>query len=156
MSRNYKTGQNSRTNYIYYGADGTKTVLIPGENGVTETQIEILHAMDDTTLDAQRRYNYRTSIPIDEVIDNNPAVAGNIYSPDQVLLEQLEDQEYQNALERLKVAMGYLLPQQKELFKKKYVDKRSNTDIAAEEGVTEAAIRDRLKKMNKKIKKYFL
>jgi len=51
--------------------------------------------------------------------------------------------------------MECLLPQQKELFKKVYLDKRTNTDIAAEEGVTETAIRNRLKKIQEKLKKYF-
>jgi RNA polymerase sigma factor (sigma-70 family) len=57
-------------------------------------------------------------------------------------------------LERLTKAMEYLTDKQKELFKKKYVDQRTNTDIANEEGVSEAAIRNRLKKMHSKLKKY--
>jgi len=62
---------------------------------------------------------------------------------------------HQALLNKLAVAMESLLPQQLELFKKVYVDKRSNTDIAAEEGVTEAAIRNRLKKIHEKLRKHF-
>ena len=51
-----------------------------------------------------------------------------------------------------------LLPQQRELVMKK-LRGMSNTDIAAEEGVTEAAVRNRLKKVQERFKilseKYF-
>jgi len=45
-----------------------------------------------------------------------------------------------------------LLPQQRDLIQKK-LQGRSNVDIAAEEGVTEAAIRNRLAKIQKKFEK---
>jgi len=51
--------------------------------------------------------------------------------------------------------METLEPQQRILFEKKYISKRSNTDIAAEEGVSEAAIRNRLKKIHQKLLKFF-
>lgn len=46
-----------------------------------------------------------------------------------------------------------LLPQQQELLKKTYIDGRTIADIAKEEGVTEAAIRDRLDRIYKKLRK---
>lgn len=42
MSRKFKTSKKKRTNYIYYGKGSIKTVLIPGEDGVTEAIIETL------------------------------------------------------------------------------------------------------------------
>ena len=43
----HKTPVNQRTTYTYISADGTKTVLRPGENDITEAHIKMLHAMDD-------------------------------------------------------------------------------------------------------------
>ena len=42
-----KTSMKKRESYTYYFNDGTKVVLRPGEEGVTEEHIKMLHAMDD-------------------------------------------------------------------------------------------------------------
>ena len=163
MSRDFKTSQKNRTNYIYYTSGGTKIVITPGENGVTEADIELLHTMDDTEVDEQRRYDYRVPAHLDayndgegEALDDrNKYLADDSVNPEELYLIDEGEQERQANLDKLSKAMECLLPQQKELFKKVYLDKRTNTDIAAEEGVTEAAIRNRLKKMQEKLKKYF-
>ena len=161
MSRNFKTSHKNRTNYIYYTAEGTKIVIIPGENGVTEADIELLHSMDDIEVDEQRRYNYRVTTHLDAyndgeseaANDRNKYLADDNTNPEKLYITNEEEQDHQTALDKLAEAMDCLLPQQKELFKKVYLDKRTNTDIAAEEGVTEAAIRNRLKKIHEKIRK---
>lgn len=163
MSRNFKTSQKSRINYIYYTSEGTKIVITPGENGVTEADIELLHTMDDTEVDEQRRYDYRVPAHLDAyhdgendaADDRNKYLADDSVNPEALYITNEEEQVHQAYLDKLAAAMECLLPQQKELFKKVYLDKRTNTDIAAEEGVTEAAIRNRLKKMQEKLKKYF-
>jgi RNA polymerase sigma factor (sigma-70 family) len=163
MLRNFKTSQKNRTNYIYYTAEGTKIVITPGENGVTETDIELLHTMDDTEVDEQRRYDYRVPAHLDAYYDGeneaaddrNKYLADDSVNPEVLYITNEEEQEHQAYLDKLAAAMECLLPPQKELFKKVYLDKRTNTDIAAEEGVTEAAIRNRLKKIQGKLKKYF-
>jgi len=163
MSRDFKTSQKNRTNYIYYTSEGTKIVITPGENGVTEADIELLHTMDDTEVDVQRRYDYRVTSHLDAyhdgendaADDRNKYLADDRANPEALYITNEEEQEHQAYLDKLAAAMECLLPQQKELFKKVYLDKRTNTDIAAEEGVTEAAIRNRLKKIQEKLKKYF-
>ena len=56
-----KTSKKNRATYIYYDANGKKVAeLIPGENGVTEALITMLHEDDDETVDAERREQYRT------------------------------------------------------------------------------------------------
>ena len=42
-----KTDFNQRKAYVYKFADGTKVVLRPGEDGVTEEDIRMLHNFDD-------------------------------------------------------------------------------------------------------------
>ena len=69
MSKAYKTSQKKRTNYIYYPAEGGQIVITPGENGVTEADIELLHSIDDNEVDEQRRYNYRVTAHLDAYKD---------------------------------------------------------------------------------------
>lgn len=161
MSRAYKTSKKKRTNYIYYTAEGTKIVITPGEDGVTEAYIELLHTMDDDEVDEQRRYDYRVTTHLDAyhdgdeeaTNDRNKYLADDTANPEQLIIQAEDEAEHQDMLDKLTKAMEFLLPQQKELFKKVYLEKRSNTDIAAEEGVTEAAIRGRLKKLQERLRK---
>ena len=54
---------------------------------------------------------------------------------------------------RLYAAIALLEPQQKELVRQVFFEDRKIVDIAAEEGVSEAAIRNRLKKITQHLKK---
>lgn len=56
--------------------------------------------------------------------------------------------------ERLSAAMDFLLPRQKELLRKVFYEGLSIAGVAREEGVNEAAIRGRLKKIYRQIKKF--
>ena len=53
-------------------------------------------------------------------------------------------------------AMEILSPAQRELLEKVYFEERKITDIAREEGVSEAAIRNRLKKLYSRLKKFLI
>lgn len=57
---------------------------------------------------------------------------------------------------RLYSAMEALSPSQRELVEKIYFEERKITDIAREEGVSEAAIRNRLKKIYSRLKKFLI
>jgi len=156
MKRAYKTSKKKRTNYIYYTAEGTKIVITPGEDGVTEADIELLHTMDDDEVDEQRRYDYRVTTHLDAyhdgeeeaANDRNKYLADDTANPEQLIIQAEDEAEHQDMLDKLTKAMECLLPQQKV-----YLEKRSNTDIATEEGVTEAAIRGRLKKLQERLRK---
>ncbi|KPU44494.1 RNA polymerase sigma factor [Oxobacter pfennigii] len=163
MSRRYKTSKKNRTNYIYYTAEGAKSVIAPDEDGVTEADIDLLHSMDDIEVNEQRRCDYRAAVHLDAYCggegeaadDRNKYLSDYSANPEQLYIEAEEEDEHMYALDRLTKAMECLSSQQKELFKKVYIEKRTNTNIAAEEGVTEAAIRSRLKKMYEKLRQYF-
>lgn len=163
MSRAHKTGKKNRTKYIYYTSQGRKIFIVPGEDGVAEADIEFLHSIDDDEVDRQRQYNYYVTTYLDAYHHGEKEAAEDCSKylnddreiPEDVLITKENEQQHQSSLKKLDEAIGSLLPQQKELFKKVYVDRRTNTDIAAEEGVTEAAIRNRLEKMYKQLRKYF-
>ena len=64
--------------------------------------------------------------------------------------------ERREDMARLYSAMEALSPSQRELVKKVYFEERKITDIAREEGVSEAAIRNRLKKIYSRLKKFLI
>lgn len=161
MSRAYKTSKKSRTNYIYYTAEGTKIVITPGDDGVTETDIEILHSMDDFEVDEQRRYDYRVTAHLDAYHDGESKAANdrNKYltddsaNPEKLLVKAENEAEQLDLLDKLIKAMEQLTQKEKELLKKKFVDNQTNVAIAAELVVSETTIRKHLKKHIEKLGK---
>lgn len=162
MSRKFKTSQKHRTTYVYYSADGSRVSIRPGENGVTEADIALLHSWDDADVNQQCRIDYRTAYP-NPVHDSNNAtpddycshLADDTTNPETILVAEENRMTHQEKLATLAAAMGSLLPGQLELFKKVYIDQRTFTDIAAEDGVTETAIRNRLNKIHRRLRKFF-
>lgn len=64
--RQYKTSKKNRATYTYYSADGKKLMeLVPGEDGVTEADIAMLHEQDDLEYNAQRREDYHAPVHYD-------------------------------------------------------------------------------------------
>ena len=122
--------------------------------------------MDDTEVDADRREKYHCPVHYegyydgdgDNADDRNLYLEDDTYNPLQQILTSIADDEHYALMERLKVALSELTDSQKDTVYKKFYKNMSNVDIAAEEGVTEAAIRNRLKKiyatLGKKLKKF--
>ena len=153
--RKFKTAADNRTNYIYYFDDGSKCVITPGENGENTTIIAQLHAMDDEQLDADRREEYHCPVHYqaysdgegEDADDRNPYLCDTAADPLEQMLASIKENEHLERLERLKVALATLTDLQRDTVYKKFYLKMSNVDIAAGEGVSEAAIRNRLKKI---------
>lgn len=161
MSRNYKTSKKNRINYIYYSADGQKIEIIPNENGVTDAFIATLHNLDDEELKAECREKYHVPMHIDayydknedDAADRNSYLADNTSNPLESIIQSIEETEHEEKIYRLRAVIETLKPQQKELIKKVFYERRTNVSIANEEGVTEAAIRNRLKKIYENLRK---
>jgi DNA-directed RNA polymerase specialized sigma24 family protein len=154
--RQNKTSSKNRDTYIYYRADGTNVELKPDEDGVTELDIAILHEMDDNEFNGDRREDYHVPVHYqayqdgdgDSADDRNDYLSDGGANPETALISDMERAEWDG---RFKAVWDNLLPQQRELAIKKLAG-RSNTDIAAEENVSEAAIRNRLKKIQERFK----
>ena len=67
------------------------------------------------------------------------------------ILDEIEEKEINDELHK---ALDKLLPQQKELIEEICIKEKTIVKVAAEQGVTEAAIRNRLKKIYKKLKTF--
>jgi len=161
MSRNFKTSKKNRTNYIYYPSEGQPVKIIPNEDCVTDTIIATLHEWDDLLVDGDRREDYHVPVHFDAYNDNNEDdladrnlfLADNTSNPLKSIIQSIEETEYEEKLNRLRSAIETLQPKQRELIKSVFYEKRTNVSIAAEEGVTEAAIRNRLKKIYENLRK---
>lgn len=152
--RNYKTSKANRATYRYYDIDGKlKCELIPGQDGVTEVLIQQLHAADDDEFDANRREAYH--IPVHymaytggdtkEAEDRNSYLADEAADPSVIFERAFDRAEFKRMfLERWK----RLTKEQRQLVLRK-VRGETNVVIATEQGVSEAAIRKQLKRIQK-------
>lgn len=151
--RKFKTAEKNRTNYVYYTAEGKKIVLTLDD--VDSDWIAFLHGEDDESVDADRREDYHVPVHYDaysdgegdDAADRNAYMEDDASDPFESLIQSMDAAEHEDKLKRLKAAIQTLQPQQIALIQKVFYENRTNVDIAAEEGVTEAAIRNRLKKI---------
>ena len=126
----------------YEFADG-KTIEIEVLKGLGEISI----AIDKEICNSDRRETRRHS-----------SISGmeeqGIQFPDETQDIQaiVENRE---TIEKLSLALEKLLPRQRELIFSVFFEGKPIADIAREEGVTEAAVRNRLRKIYKKLKTFF-
>jgi len=153
--RTFKTSKKDRTNYNYYTATGEKIVLTPDDVG--SNWIALLHESDDALIDADRREQYHAPVHYDSLASAEGGTEGleekldfladPALDPMEHLVAAFTQQEYQERLARLKGAIETLQPQQKKLVHKVFFEGRTCTSIAEEDGVSKAAISNRLKKI---------
>lgn len=158
MTKKYKTSQKNRESYIYYSGGKKIATITPGENDVTEVDIEYLHSEDDREVDEKRRYDYRIAFNFESFVneDGESTCDNNKYVEDIInsqLIQQDENFKRRVAIENLYQAMDRLQPQQQKLIEEKYFNNKTNVEIAKSEGVTEAAIRNRLSKIYRRLEK---
>jgi len=167
MRRN-KTSENNRETYKYFFSSGKLLAEIKvgmtGSDGVavTEELIALLHEMDDAEVREVWRIakhptvSYSTPGKLECCIseDRNGALADWSTNPETLLFS--EDKPvlwFAYLLDRLPDAIELLLPQQQRLVDMVYYDRLNNCEIARIEGVTESAIRDRLRKIHARLEK---
>ena len=156
LEKRYITNQRKREVYIYSGANQPPITIIPGENGVTEIDINLNHEMDDEEIRAWNRYIEKTNHYIEDFVgdsqsEHNKVLADWDADPIKEIVKMEDSQEKQELIEHLYDAMQHLTEKQLSTIQKKFFEKRTNVDIAAEEGVTEAAIRNRLTKIYRRL-----
>ena len=164
MTKKYKTSQKNRESYIYYSGGKKIATIVPGENGVTEVDIEYLHSEDDQEVDEGRRYDYRIACNLESYVDengdskaeHNKLLADWDADPFNEILEMENCEEKQKLIEQLHKAMGQLTDKQFRTIQKKFYEQKTNVKIAAEEDVTEAAIRNRLNKIYRRLGKMII
>lgn len=115
------------------------------------TEIEVEDAMGEILLDFDRQeYNSDHRETRRHVSLDGMEYEGEMFRAGEDTLEEILRRE---TAFRLAEAMGRLSPEQRELLMKVYFENVRIVKIARAEGVTEAAIRGRLKKIYAKLKK---
>ena len=152
--RNYKTSKANRATYRYYDIEGKlRCELVPGQDGVTEVLIQQLHAADDDEFDANRREAYHVPVhymayatsDAEEAEDRNLYLADEAADPSIIFEKTISRAEFKREFhERWKD----LTKEQQRLVIRK-ANGETNVAIAAEQGVSEAAIRKQLKRIQK-------
>jgi DNA-directed RNA polymerase specialized sigma subunit, sigma24 homolog len=174
-----KTHQSKRKSYTYEFSNGEALVLEVGVDGVTEEDIKVLHDLDDQEVYYNNKNLKPKLTPAEKqqlkeweekqdwrMFDKNWTVSLDAYADDdesgdknniwnQVNQIATRDESEIKVLERLRASFDYLLPEQRRLLEQIYFKNQTRAEIAEEDGVNEAAIRNRLKKIYKKIEKNF-
>ena len=158
--RKFKTAEKNRTNYVYYTVTGQEIAIKTGQVGddkkpASEELITLLHTWDDNQVDADRRELYHCPVHYQayadgegkDADDRNSYLADVDADPLEQMLSSIEEQEHSEMLDRLKAVLPTLTDLQKSTIYKKFWLKQNNVQIADEEGITEAAVRNRLKKI---------
>ena len=154
MARNFKTPKKARTTYKVYDAyDRVVAEFVPGQDGVTEVLIQQLHAADDDEFDANRREAYHipvhymayTSGDAEEAEDRNSYLADEAADTSIIFEKAISRTEFKCAFHE---QWNRLTKEQQRLVVRK-ASGETNVAIAAEQGVSEAAIRKQLKRIQK-------
>ncbi len=111
---------------------------------VSDEIAEVVMDINESIAKSDRRETRRHS-SIDDLMDQGIQIID--------LADIAELTERADAVRKLHNAINDLLPQQKELVNKVFFEGRSIASIAVEQDVSEAAIRDRLKKIFRKLKR---
>lgn len=134
------------TEYVYASADGTQTVISRSElsTEVDELMYEELKAeANNNEVQIEKHRGYAKDQEKQEGLINIHASNDDV---EESVIQKFESNELREAIQSLQ-------PQQQELILQKYIQEKSNTQIAKGEGVTEGAIRDRFRKIDKQLKK---
>lgn len=147
MTRFFKTSLKKRTNYIYFHADGTKTVI--ETNGDTEVFIELLHDEDDEAVNKYRHYEYYVTQSLDQTVNNDngkdislgDVVTDDALTPLEELLAWESTKEQEQLISKLRMAMTELTPLQQDTLKLFFFDGMTKVAISDLQGKSETAVR---------------
>lgn len=162
MVRKNVTGKKNRLTYKYYDVFGKVVDEICPVDEETEVLIADLHQRDIDEFNADRREKYHFPISLEgyneKLVDGestNRYLGDNTYNPYQVMLDAFEQEERMQKVAKIREVFNSLTAEQQELATKVFIEGRARVDVAAEEGVSETAIRKRLATIRKKFEKEF-
>ena len=169
-----KTPMNQRGRYKYYNADGELVVtLYPGScPDVTDIHIKLLHSLDDSEVynnikncacgataknsDVEIRLDFQKSsrwvLSFNQLTDEEDTD----YKENTRLLEQAYARDEENrrdpGREILREAVGYLDPEEQELFRMYYDEEMTQPEIGKILGITPPAVQKRRMKLQERLK----
>lgn len=175
----HKTGSKERQAYTYVGADGRKVTLVPGENGITEEHILMLHRMDDNEVynnnknhkapvqewekagieEWKRRHPdeelpERWNVTLDMLTDtDDPDCIGD---KGAVLQEiAVKEEDVPADVERLREVVELLAEEQRELYRMVVLEGVSLEEAGRVMGLNSNSVKCRMRRIREFIKKSF-
>ena len=166
-----KTRSDSRSTYIYRFDDGTSVTLCPGENGVTEADIKMLHSLDDAEVYNNIK-NSRPPMTSEEKVKKQrwqEGHSGERYSAGwnlsldcavsdckdkgRILYEVSAETEYEEetAEEMMKRVLWFLTDTQREVCRLVMLEGYTQTEVAKLTGTSIPNVNKHLKRATKKI-----
>lgn len=151
--RKFKTSLKNRATYAYYDADGrVKNRLVPGENGVTEEWIHILHREDDAEWNSDNKQHRAGRKVMPEAPtsyeDISPYIADSAPEPLDKLIADEGESEILAAIESLP-------PQQAAAIKAVKLGGMSLVDYAAMTGKSRGTVSGNIKAATEKLRAQF-
>lgn len=148
--RNFKTSKEKRVTYIYYGEDGSKVVIVPGENGVTEAVIQTLHSLDDEEFDTNRREERRHN-SLDEVTDKDEYFIDKTVNIEESILDKLEIEVMQK---KARQAISTLKEKEQQIIEWLYLSPNplSQAEVGRILGIAEESVKKSAMRIRKKLK----
>lgn len=152
----FRTPKNKRTTYIYRDADGNKLIeLKPGENGITEADIAMLHRSDDDEWNNDykqhrkgRKGTPEAPVSIEEIDADEVWIGDSSLDPLQIMLADETDSEIKNAVNE---AISRLSLKQANVVQAVYFRKITARAYANELDVSEAAVSNLLSRAFKNL-----
>jgi RNA polymerase sigma factor (sigma-70 family) len=149
MKRNFKTSKDKRINYIYYGEDGTKTVLVPGEEGITEAMIQTLHSLDDEEFDINRKETRRHN-SLDDVTDKDDSFIDKTVNIEESALDKIESETTQK---KVRQAVSTLKEKEQQIMEWLYLSPNplSQAEVGKRLGMNEDSVKKSAYRIRKKL-----
>lgn len=147
--RNFKTSKDKRGTYIYYGEGGSKVVIVPGENGVTEAMIKTLHSLDDEVFDSNRKETRRHN-SLDEVTDKDDSFIDKTVNIEKSTLDKLESEATQ---EKVRQAVSKLKEKEQQIMEWLYLSTNplSQAEVGKRLGMNEESVKKSAYRIRKKL-----
>ena len=162
MVRKNVTSKKNRITYKYYDVFGKVVDEVCPVDEETEVLIADLHQLDIDEFNAERREKYHFPISLEgyneRLFDGestNRFLSDSTYDPYEMMLKAFDEEERMKKVAKIREVFDALTPEQQELATKVFIEKRTRVEVAAEEGVSQTAIRKRLATIRKKFEKEF-
>lgn len=155
--KNFRTKKSNRGTYRYYFVTGDMNE-IEVSSEIKDSDIALLHKFDDEEVNMEHKNSYHGLCYLEDFLDddkgleNHPVLVDNRHPLEEIL--EGENQELRGQLFGvLHQELEKLTPNQRKTVDKIFYEGLNHSELAREEGVSETAIRHRLRKIYSRLRK---
>ncbi len=148
-----KAYRKDNRDYTYWQDDGTKVILIAGEDGVTEewiSQLKVWHREERNNMRRGEGKVVSLEAFCKEMEDHSAALVAPDSDPEQAHISATDKRECRKNLRK---ALSILSPEQRRLFYRAGILGEPVSAIARELGIHESSLRERIQRMQKNLGK---